>query len=375
MKNVLVVFGTRPEAIKLCPLVLELKQHPSDFKTTVCVTAQHREMLDQVLEIFDVRPDYDLDLMRQNQSLAYITSTCLNRIGETIERALPDVLLVQGDTTTSFAASLAAYYNKVPVGHVEAGLRTYDKYSPFPEETNRRLTSAIADIHFAPTETNRDNLLREGIPQDSIFVTGNTVIDALFWVRQKIRSDQKPYADLAGVDPGKRMVLITGHRRENFGTRFAEICRAFKRLAERHQDITIVYPVHLNPNVRRPVHEILAGVENIRLIEPVDYELFVYLMDRSYFIISDSGGIQEEAPSLGKPVLVTRDTTERPEAVAAGAVKLVGADPQKIVVEAELLLSDHAAYARMADVANPYGDGHACRRIAESLLRLRNTVR
>jgi len=374
MKHVLVVFGTRPEAIKLCPLVLELKQHPSDFKTTVCVTAQHREMLDQVLEIFDVRPDYDLDLMRQNQSLAYITSTCLNRIGETIERALPDVLLVQGDTTTSFAASLAAYYNKVPVGHVEAGLRTYDKYSPFPEETNRRLTSAIADIHFAPTGTNRDNLLREGIQQDRIFVTGNTVIDALFWVRQQIRSDQKPYADLAGVEPNKKMVLITGHRRENFGTRFAEICRAFKRLAEQHQDVTIVYPVHLNPNVRRPVHEILAGVENIRLIEPVDYKLFVYLMDRSYFIISDSGGIQEEAPSLGKPVLVTRDTTERPEAVAAGAVKLVGADPQKIVVEAELLLSDDAAYARMANVENPYGDGQACQRIAEALLRLRNNT-
>ena len=372
MKHVLVVFGTRPEAIKLCPLVLELRQHSSDFKTTVCVTAQHREMLDQVLDIFDVRPDYDLDLMRQNQSLAYITSNCLNRIGETIERALPDILLVQGDTTTSFAASLAAYYNKVRVGHVEAGLRTYDKYSPFPEETNRRLTSAIADIHFAPTGTNRDNLLREGIPEDRIVVTGNTVIDALFWVRRKIRANQKPYAELAGIDPGRRMILITGHRRENFGTRFAEICGAFKRLAERHQDISIVYPVHLNPNVRRPVHEILAGVENIRLIEPVDYELFVYLMDRSYFIISDSGGIQEEAPSLGKPVLVTRDTTERPEAVAAGAVKLVGADPQKIVVEAELLLSDRAAYSRMANVENPYGDGHACRRIAESLLHLHN---
>jgi len=372
MKHVLVVFGTRPEAIKLCPLVLELRKHSSDFKTTVCVTAQHREMLDQVLDIFDVRPDYDLDLMRQDQSLAYITSNCLNRIGETIERALPDILLVQGDTTTSFAASLAAYYNKVPVGHVEAGLRTYDKYSPFPEETNRRLTSAIADIHFAPTGTNRDNLLREGIPEDRIVVTGNTVIDALFWVRRKIRANEKPYAELAGVDPGRRMILITGHRRENFGMRFAEICGAFKRLAERHQDISIVYPVHLNPNVRRPVHEILAGVENVKLVEPVDYELFVYLMDRSYFIISDSGGIQEEAPSLGKPVLVTRDTTERPEAVAAGAVKLVGADPQKIVVEAELLLSDRAAYSRMANVENPYGDGHACRRITESLLHLRD---
>ncbi|UCG88546.1 MAG: UDP-N-acetylglucosamine 2-epimerase (non-hydrolyzing) [Gemmatimonadota bacterium] len=374
MKHVLVVFGTRPEAIKLCPLVLELKQHPSDLKTTVCVTAQHREMLDQVLEIFDVRPDYDLDLMRQNQSLAYVTSHCLNRIGETIDRVLPDILLVQGDTTTSFAASLAAYYNKVPVGHVEAGLRTYDKYSPFPEEINRRLTSAIADVHFAPTGANRDNLLREGVSPDSIVVTGNTVIDALFWVRQKVRANQRKYADLSGIDPRRRMILITGHRRENFGTRFAEICRAFKWLAERHPDTEIVYPVHLNPNVRRPVHEILAGVENIRLIEPVDYELFVYLMDRSYFIISDSGGIQEEAPSLGKPVLVTRDTTERPEAVAAGAVKLVGADPGKILVAAELLLSNHAAYSRMANVENPSGDGQACRRIAESLLHHRNTI-
>lgn len=372
MKHVMLVFGTRPEAIKLCPLVLELKRRATEFKTTVCVTAQHREMLDQVLGIFDVRPDFDLDLMRQDQSLAYITSNCLNRISEIVERSLPDILLVQGDTTTSFAASLAAYYSKVPVGHVEAGLRTYDKYSPFPEEANRRLTSAIADIHYAPTPSNRDNLLREGIAAEDILVTGNTVIDALFWVRKKIQADPKRYAKLADIDPGSTMILITGHRRENFGKRFSEICHAFKRLAERHPDVAIVYPVHLNPNVRRPVHEILAGVGNIKLIEPVDYELFVYLMDRSHFIISDSGGIQEEAPSLGKPVLVTRDTTERPEAVAAGAVKLVGADPQKIVVEAELLLGDRAAYARMANVRNPYGDGLACQRIAQSLLRLRN---
>ena len=368
MKHVMVVFGTRPEAIKMCPLVLELRHHSAEFKTTVCVTAQHRQMLDQVLEVFAVQPDYDLDLMRQNQSLEYITSNCLTKIGETIESEQPDIVLVQGDTTTSFATGLAAFYNKVPVGHVEAGLRTYNKYSPFPEEVNRRLTSAIADIHFAPTSVSRDNLLREGVPADRIVVTGNTVIDALCWMKRKLDSENKSFDELAGIDFAKRMILITGHRRENFGQRFREICKAFKRIAQRHADVELVYPVHLNPNVREPVNDILTGVDNVKLIDPVDYEPFVFLMDQSYLIISDSGGVQEEAPSLGKPVLVTRDTTERPEAVDAGAVKLVGTDPELIVSEAERLLLDEKAYAEMSNVQNPYGDGHACERIRECLV-------
>lgn len=374
MKKVMIVFGTRPEAIKLCPLVLELEKHKKDFETVVCVTAQHRQMLDQVLQIFHVVPKYDLDIMRYNQSLYDITSSALRGTGRIIADERPDILIVQGDTTTTFASSLAAYYQQIPVGHVEAGLRTWDKYSPFPEEINRKLTTAIADIHFAPTETNKKNLLDEGIPQDRISVTGNTVIDALLWVRDKTNK-VKDHHDLKMVDFSKRIILVTGHRRENFGEYLLNICSALRQLSNHNQDIQIVYPVHLNPNVKKPVHEVLSGVSNILLINPIEYETFVYLMDRSYLIISDSGGIQEEAPTLGKPDLVTRHTTERPEAVETGAVKLVGTDPKVIITEAQRLLDDKQAYQQMSQVKNPYGDGHACERIVKSVKKYFSQVK
>jgi UDP-N-acetylglucosamine 2-epimerase (non-hydrolysing) len=370
MTHVLVVFGTRPEAIKLCPLVLELQKHESVFRTTVCVTSQHREMLDQVLEIFGVTPDHDLDIMRHNQSLSYITSACLTEIGEVIDTERPDTLVVQGDTTTTFAAALAAYYRRIPVGHVEAGLRTFDKYSPFPEEINRRLTSAIAEVHFAPTDTNRANLLNEGVSEDKILVTGNTVIDALLLVRTRILEERPSFPDLAGINLEKKVILVTGHRRENFGERFGQVLRALRTIAERNEDVEIVYPVHLNPNVREPARERLSGVSNIKLIEPVDYKRFVYLMDCAHFLISDSGGVQEEAPSLGKPVLVTRDTTERPEAVEAGGVLVVGTYCDRIVSETDRLLRDTGHYEAMSNVQNPYGDGRACERIVDFLSRL-----
>jgi UDP-N-acetylglucosamine 2-epimerase (non-hydrolysing) len=367
MKKILLGLGTRPEAIKLCPLIKELKKQAEKFETIVCVTAQHREMLDQVLNIFDVKPDYDLNLMKKNQTLSDITCDCLNEVGNVIKKEGPDIVLVQGDTTTTFATALGAYYNRVMIGHVEAGLRTGNKYSPFPEEINRKLTTAIADIHFAPTQKNKINLLSEGISEERIAVTGNTVIDALLWVREKIRAERREYQELSNINFQNRIILVTGHRRENFGREFINVCQALREIALIHSDCEIVYPVHMNPNVRKPVYSILSGIKNIKLIEPLGYEPFVYLMDRAYFIISDSGGVQEEAPSLGKPVLVTRNTTERPEAVEAGTVKLVGTDKDKIMEESGKLFNDKKYYDRMARIENPYGDGHACEKIISGL--------
>jgi UDP-N-acetylglucosamine 2-epimerase (non-hydrolysing) len=373
MNKIMIIFGTRPEAIKLCPIVLELLKHSDMFKVVVCVTAQHREMLDQVLNIFDVKPDYDLNLMQENQTLSDITANVLIETGKVIKKEKPDIVIVQGDTTTAFAASLAAFYNQIKIGHIEAGLRTGSKYSPFPEEINRLLTSHIADIHFAPTQRNKKNLLSEGIAEEKIIITGNTVIDALLWVTNKIRSENKKYKKLANIDFSKRIILVTGHRRENFGKGFINLCDALRAIAEKNKDVEIVYPVHLNPNVKEPVYELLSGIKNIKLIEPIDYEPFIYLMDRCYFIISDSGGIQEEAPSLGKPVLVTRDTTERPEALEVGAVKLVGTNKDKIILESERLFSDSASYQRMSKIQNPFGDGHASEKIISNLDQFLNT--
>ncbi len=367
MKKIMIVFGTRPEAIKLCPLIIELKRNNSVFKTVVCVTAQHREMLDQILNIFSVIPDYDLNLMRDNQDLFDITTLALSRLGEIIKQEKPDMIVAQGDTTTTFAASLAAYYNRIQVSHVEAGLRTYKKYAPFPEEINRRLTSHIADLHFAPTTKSMDNLIAEGIASEQIEVTGNTVIDALLWMKNEIISGEQRYNELDAIDFSKRIILITGHRRESFGKGFIRICRALNTIAERNRNVELVYPVHLNPNVKKPVYDYLSDVENIKLLSPLSYPPFVFLMNKSYFIISDSGGVQEEAPSLGKPVLVTRDTTERPEAVEAGVVKLVGTDEKTIISEAENLIFDNKAYSRMANKKNPYGDGQASVRIVTTL--------
>ncbi|MBI3805603.1 MAG: UDP-N-acetylglucosamine 2-epimerase (non-hydrolyzing) [Nitrospirae bacterium] len=358
-RKIMLVFGTRPEAIKLCPLVKALEKHTDEFKTVVCTTAQHRAMLDQVLKTFDVAPNYDLNLMKNDQTLFDITSGILIGIGKIINKENPELILVQGDTTTTFSTSLAAYYNRIKVGHVEAGLRTGNKYSPFPEEINRKMTTILADIHFAPTKKAKENLLREGVLERDVIVTGNTVIDALLWVRKKISDEKKTYKELSDIDFTKKIILVTGHRRENFGQDFVNICQALKELAVQYREIEIVYPVHLNPNVRRPVYAVLSGIENVKLIEPLDYEPFIYLMDRSYFIISDSGGIQEEAPSLGKPVLVTRNTTERPEAVEVGAVKLVGTDRKIILQEAEKLLDDRTSYSKMSTLQNPYGDGRA----------------
>ena len=369
MKKILIVFGTRPEAIKLCPLVIELKKYPDKFRTVVCVTAQHREMLDQVLDIFAITPDYDLNLMTHNQTLADLTARCISETDMVIKKVKPDMLIVQGDTTTTFSAALAAYYSKVKVGHVEAGLRTYNKYSPFPEEINRKLTTSLADIHFAPTEKNKKNLLSEGVHEDNVVITGNTVIDALLWVREKIVSENKTYGELENIDFSKKIILVTGHRRENFGEGFVNILSAIKEIAENNRNVEVVYPVHFNPNVRKPVEQLLTGIENIKLIEPLDYEPFIYIMDKSYLIISDSGGVQEEAPSLGKPVLVTRDTTERPEAVDTGVVKLVGVDKDKIIDEAQILLDSIDHYNLMSTIQNPYGDGYACKYITKSLIR------
>jgi UDP-N-acetylglucosamine 2-epimerase (non-hydrolysing) len=368
VKKIMIIFGTRPEAIKLCPLVRELKEHADIFKLAVCVTAQHREMLDQVLKVFDVIPDFDLNLMRDNQTLFDITCSCLRETGTIIQKVRPDMVIVQGDTTTTFVSSLAAYYHRIPVGHVEAGLRTGNKYSPFPEEINRKITGVIADLHFPPTQKSKENLLSEGISEDKIVVTGNTVIDALLWVRDKIHTEGKDYKELRKIDFSKKIILVTGHRRENFGAELVNICKALRDIAKRYKDVEIVYPVHLNPNVRAPVYKILSGIDNIKLIEPLDYQPFVYLMDKSYFIISDSGGIQEEASSLSKPVLVTRNTTERPEAVEAGAVKLVGTSMEIIIEETKNLLINHVQYSRMSNIRNPYGDGYACKRIVSALI-------
>jgi UDP-N-acetylglucosamine 2-epimerase (non-hydrolysing) len=367
--KVLSVFGTRPEAIKMAPVVNALAQDPA-IDAKVCVTAQHRQMLDQVLDIFGIRPDFDLNLMKPGQDLSDVTSNVLLGMREVFKQWLPDIILVHGDTTTTFAASLSAYYAKVKVGHVEAGLRTHNKYSPWPEEMNRMLAGAVADIHFAPTQKAQANLLREGRPVDAIHITGNTVIDALLDAVSRIRSDKALNTRFENqfdfIDPNKRIVLVTGHRRENFGSGFENICLALGEIAAR-TDVQVVYPVHLNPNVQEPVRRILSGINNVHLIEPLDYLPFVYLMDRSALLITDSGGVQEEAPSLGKPVLVMRDTTERPEAVEAGTVKLVGTDTKTIVREANHLLNEPVAYEAMARAHNPYGDGQAALRIRDIL--------
>lgn len=370
--RVLFVFGTRPEAIKLAPLVGEFRASPALFDTRVCVTAQHREMLDQVLAFFDIIPDVDLDIMSRDQSLFRVTAQALQGLEAVLSDYKPDWVVVQGDTTTTFTAALAAFYRTARVAHIEAGLRSHDKYAPYPEEMNRILTSRLADLHFAPTERARENLLRESVEAERIFVVGNTSIDALFLCLRKIASrGPEAFPSLGSVDFGRRILLVTGHRRESFGAPFERICRALKAVAMTN-DVEIVYPVHLNPHVRRPVFEILGGVRNVHLIEPLDYPSFVWLMNRSYLIITDSGGIQEEAPSLGKPVLVMREVTERVEGVEAGTARLVGTDHDMIVTSVQTLLDDAALYERMAKAVNPYGDGTACRRIREVIGGIRS---
>lgn len=365
-KKHLIVFGTRPEAIKMAPLAKALQKQP-EWDTKVCVTAQHREMLDQVLEFFEIKPDYDLDLMKPNQNLYSLTGDIINGLKPILEEYRPDYVYVHGDTSTTMAASIAAFYSGAKVCHVEAGLRTHHKRSPFPEEINRQVTGRISDYHFAPTEASKNNLLRENISEDSILVTGNTVIDALFDSSERVKDlDNAEINKLKGlIDTSKKLVLVTGHRRENHGQGFIDICEALKEIAQRNNDVHVIYPVHLNPNVKKPVYEILSGIDNIHLIDPLAYPAFVWLMNQSYLIITDSGGVQEEAPSLGKPVLVMRDTTERPEAVDAGTVILVGTDKGKIVREAQILLDNSDRYQKMSALHNPYGDGKACERIVE----------
>lgn len=382
MKTVMLVFGTRPEAIKMAPLVKEFQKHNNEFKTVVCVTGQHRQMLDQVLALFEITPDYDLNIMKQGQDLYDVTARVLVGMRDVLKEVQPSVVLVHGDTTTSTAAALAAFYQQIPVGHVEAGLRTHNIYSPWPEEMNRQITGRIATYNFAPTPLSRENLLREAVTEESITVTGNTVIDALYWVVNKIKEDSKLNDELkelllqAGYDVnrlagGKKLVLITGHRRENFGDGFIHMCTAIRDLTQKYPDVDFVYPMHLNPNVRKPIHEVfgedLSNLGNMFFIEPLEYLSFVYLMEKSNIVLTDSGGIQEEAPGLGKPVLVMRDTTERPEALHAGTVKLVGTDYNKIVTEVSTLLDDAEAYKKMSHAVNPYGDGLACGRIVEKL--------
>ncbi len=394
MKRILLVFGTRPEAIKMCPLVKEFQKHPKSFETVVCVTGQHREMLDQVLQIFDVKPDYDLNIMKQGQDLYDVTARVLTGMRDVLDKVNPDVVLVHGDTTTSMAAAMAAFYRQIPVGHVEAGLRTHNLYSPWPEEMNRQVTGRIAEYDFAPTPLSRQNLLDEGVKDEKITVTGNTVIDALHWVVGKIENDNqlsKVLSDnlkTAGYDTsrieipcspstssgttrndGRRLVLITGHRRENFGEGFISMCTAIRDLARKYPEVDFVYPMHLNPNVRKPIRRVFGEEkrDNLFFIEPLDYLDFVYLMSRSYIVLTDSGGIQEEAPGLGKPVLVMRDTTERPEALDAGTVRLVGTDYDRIMSEVSALLDDRNHYETMSHAVNPYGDGKACPRIVDKL--------
>lgn len=383
MKKVMLVFGTRPEAIKMAPLVKEFQKQKERIETVVCVTGQHREMLDQVLEIFDIKPDYDLNIMKQGQDLYDVTARVLTGMREVLKEVKPDVVLVHGDTTTSTAAALATFYQQIPVGHVEAGLRTHNIYSPWPEEMNRLLTGRLATYHFSPTPLSRNNLIKESIDDRNIIVTGNTVIDALYWVVDKIKNNKELNNELenvlskAGYDVnrlnnGKKLVLITGHRRENFGDGFINMCTAIKDLMVKYPDVDFVYPMHLNPNVRKPIHEVfgenLSGLKNMFFIEPLEYLSFVYLMEKSSIVLTDSGGIQEEAPGLGKPVLVMRNTTERPEALNAGTVKLVGTDYNKIVNEVSSLIDDKAAYEKMSKAVNPYGDGLACGRIVNALL-------
>ena len=379
----MLVFGTRPEAIKMCPLVKEFQKYPNDFRTIVCVTGQHREMLDQVLQIFEVTPDYDLNIMKQGQDLYDVTSRVLLGLRDVLKQEQPDIVFVHGDTTTSTAAALAAFYQQIPVAHVEAGLRTHNIYSPWPEEMNRQITSRIAAYNYAPTPLSRQNLLQENVANETITVTGNTVIDALYMVVNKIKQDQQLGEQLAqniltaGYDVNrlshdKKMVLITGHRRENFGDGFINMCTAIKDLTQKYPDVDFIYPMHLNPNVRKPIHEVfgedLNDLGNMFFIEPLEYLNFVYLMEKCTIVLTDSGGIQEEAPGLGKPVLVMRDTTERPEAVDAGTVKLVGTDYQKIVDNVSRLLDDAEYYNTMSKAVNPYGDGKACERIVNTLI-------
>ena len=386
MKKILIVFGTRPEAIKMAPLVKAFQQYRDIFDTKVCVTAQHREMLDQVLALFEIVPDYDLNIMKPGQDLYDVTTGVLMGMKSVLEAFEPDVVFVHGDTTTTFSAALAAFYKQISVAHVEAGLRTGNIYAPWPEEANRQLTSQITTYHFAPTETSKENLLKENISPEKIVVTGNTVIDALFWALNKIKNtpelERKIVKQINAQLPkthqlktkdqrlktnNQQLILVTGHRRENHGQGFINICQALKTIALNNPQVHIVYPVHLNPNVQKPVKTLLSDVPNIHLIEPLQYEQFIYLMDRSYFIITDSGGVQEEAPSLGKPVLVMRDTTERPEALEVGTVKLVGTNSEYIVQEAQRLLSDNETYMQMSRAGNPYGDGHACEKIVETM--------
>ena len=387
MKKIMLVFGTRPEAIKMAPLVKEFQKHPDSFKTIVCVTGQHRQMLDQVLQLFKITPDYDLNIMKPGQDLYDVTARVLTGMRDVLKESQPDVVLVHGDTTTSTAAALAAFYQQIPVGHVEAGLRTHNIYSPWPEEMNRQITGRIATYNFAPTPLSKANLLREAVTEESITVTGNTVIDALYWVVNRIKEDQALNSELqaqlaqAGYDvnrlsDGKKLVLITGHRRENFGDGFINMCTAIKDLTQKYPNVDFVYPMHLNPNVRKPIAEVFGSPTptgggqvgaNMFFIEPLEYLSFVYLMEKSTIVLTDSGGIQEEAPGLGKPVLVMRDTTERPEALEAGTVKLVGTNYQKIVAEVSALLDDQTHYDTMSKAVNPYGDGLACGRIVETL--------
>lgn len=378
MKKVMLVFGTRPEAIKMAPLVKEFQKYPEQFKTIVCVTGQHREMLDQVLNIFEITPDYDLNIMKQGQDLYDVTARVLVGMRDVLKEAQPDVVLVHGDTTTSTASALAAFYQQIPVGHVEAGLRTHNIYSPWPEEMNRLITGRIATYHFSPTPLSKENLLKENVAEDAITVTGNTVIDALYMVVDKIKNDTVLSNELAAIlansgyntsrlTGGKKLVLITGHRRENFGDGFINMCTAIKDLTQKYPEVDFVYPMHLNPNVRKPIHEVfgedLSNLGNMFFIEPLEYLSFVYLMEQSTIVLTDSGGIQEEAPGLGKPVLVMRDTTERPEALEAGTVKLVGTNYDRIVGEVSRLLDDSDYYDTMSKAVNPYGDGLACGRI------------
>lgn len=380
MKRVMLVFGTRPEAIKMAPLVQEFRKHPDQYETLVCVTGQHREMLDQVLNIFGIVPDYDLNIMKPGQDLYDVTARILSGMRDVLSEAKPEIVLVHGDTTTSMAVALAAFYRQIPVGHVEAGLRTHNIYSPWPEEMNRQITGRIATHHFSPTPLSRENLLREGIDKSRILITGNTVIDALYAVVNKIKNDVPLQLSLGkelkaagydtgrlAVEEGRHLVLITGHRRENFGDGFLHICQAIKTLSEKYPNVDFIYPMHLNPNVRKPIKEIFGEnrQSNLFFIEPLEYLSFVYLMEKSHIVLTDSGGIQEEAPGLGKPVLVMRDTTERPEALDAGTVKLVGTDYDKIVSEVSSLLDDTECYKRMSQAVNPYGDGKACARIVE----------
>lgn len=383
MKTIMLVFGTRPEAIKMAPLIKEFQKYPQLFKTIVCVTGQHRQMLDQVLNIFDITPDYDLNIMKQGQDLYDVTSRVLLGMRDVLKETQPDVVLVHGDTTTSTAAALAAFYQQIPVGHVEAGLRTHNIYSPWPEEMNRQITGRIAAYNFAPTKLSKSNLLKENIAESTICVTGNSVIDALYWVVDKIKADGQLQDNLdqvlitAGYDPsrlndGRKLVLITGHRRENFGDGFINMCQAIRDLSCKYSDVDFVYPMHLNPNVRKPIHQVfgqeLNNLGNMFFIEPLEYLSFVHLMSKSTIVLTDSGGIQEEAPGLGKPVLVMRDTTERPEALEAGTVKLVGTNYDCIMSEVSRLIDDIAYYETMSKAVNPYGDGKACQRIVSRFM-------